>query len=229
MTPALSKLNLTVHVSSSVGWFGAVAGFLALAIAGLTSRDVQLVRAAYLSMNLIAWFVIVPFAFASLLTGIIQSLGTEWGFFRHYWVLTKLMLTVFATIVLLTKMALIGQVAGSAAERAFAGADYLRQARIGLLVHAGGGLLVLLMAATLSIYKPWGLTSYGERRRKERREAVAGTRMFTAPTNSDSGQQRTGGDAIAAPLKIFLAVVGVLAAVIVVLHLAGGAHGSHGH
>lgn len=83
MTPALRKFGLTAHVSSSVGWFGAVAGFLALAVSGLTSRDAQVVRAVYLAMNLIGWSVIVPLSLASLLTGVVQSLGTPWGLFRH--------------------------------------------------------------------------------------------------------------------------------------------------
>jgi len=34
MTPRLRKFVLTAHVTLSVGWLGAVAGFLALAIAG---------------------------------------------------------------------------------------------------------------------------------------------------------------------------------------------------
>src|SRR5687767_14273305 len=101
MTPRLRKLVLTAHVSSSVGWLGAVAGFLALAVAGLTSHQAETVRAAYLATELITWFVIVPLAFASLLTGLVVSLGTEWGLFRHYWVLIKLLLTIFATGLLL--------------------------------------------------------------------------------------------------------------------------------
>jgi hypothetical protein len=36
MTPRLRKFALTAHVTSSVGWLGAVAAFLALAVAGLT-------------------------------------------------------------------------------------------------------------------------------------------------------------------------------------------------
>jgi hypothetical protein len=101
MTPGLRKLVLTLHITFSIGWIGAVAGFLALAITGVTSQDAQMVRAAYPAMKLIARFVIVPLAFASLLSGLIQSLGTPWGLFRHYWVLGKLLLTTFATIVLL--------------------------------------------------------------------------------------------------------------------------------
>ena len=146
MTPRLRKFALTAHVTSSVGWLGAVAGFLALAVAGLTSQDAQMVRAAYLAMELTAWFVIVPLALASLLTGLVQSLGTTWGLFRHYWVLAKLLITVFATIVLLLQMKPIGYVAGVAAETTLSRAD-LRAARIELVVHAAAGLLVLLVPA----------------------------------------------------------------------------------
>jgi hypothetical protein len=69
MTPRLRKFALTVHVAASVGWLGAVIGFLAHAVAGLTSQDNQTVRAAYLMMALTGWFVLVPLSFASLLTG----------------------------------------------------------------------------------------------------------------------------------------------------------------
>jgi hypothetical protein len=105
MTPGLHKLALTAHVTSSVGWLGAVGGFLALAVAGLTSQDVQMVRAAYIATELITWFVIVPLAFASLLTGLVVSLGTQWGLFRHYWVVVKFMLTIGATLLLLLQQA----------------------------------------------------------------------------------------------------------------------------
>jgi hypothetical protein len=122
-----------------------------------------MVRAAYLAMELIARFVIIPLAFASLLTGLIQSLGTPWGLFRHYWVVVKLLLTVFATVVLLAKMELIGYAASVAAGATLSGAD-LRAAGIQLVVHAAGGLLVLLVPLVLSVYKPPGVTRYGWRK-----------------------------------------------------------------
>src|SRR5712691_5373000 len=101
MTPALRKLSFTAHVTSSVGWLGAVASFLVLSIAGLTSQDAETVRGAYLAMNLLGQFIIVPLSLAALLTGLVQSLGTHWGLFRHYWVLVKLTLTIGATLLLL--------------------------------------------------------------------------------------------------------------------------------
>jgi Na+/phosphate symporter len=168
MAPSLRKFALSAHITSSVGLLGAIAGFLALALAGLTSQDARMVRAAYLAMEPIAWFVIVPLAFASLLTGVVQSLGTPWGLFRHYWVLVKLLLTVFAATVLLLKMELISYVAGVAAATTLSSAD-LRAARTELVSHATGGLLVLLIPMALSVYKPRGMTRYGWRKQYEQR------------------------------------------------------------
>jgi hypothetical protein len=169
MTIGVRKFALTAHVTSSVGLLGSIAAFLALAVAGVTSQDVPTVRAAYLAMELIARSVIVPLAFASLLTGLIQSLGTPWGLFRYYWVVVKLLLTVFAAGVLLVKMELIDYAARLAAEMSLSRTD-LRAAGIQLAVHAAGGLLLLLVPAVLSVYKPPGLTRY---RRRELREQEA--------------------------------------------------------
>ena len=166
MTPGLRKLVLTAHVTSSVGWLGAVAVFLALAVAGLTSRDAQMVRAAYLATDATTWYVIVPLAFTSLLIGAVNALGTPWGLFRHYWVLTKLVLTVLATILLLVHTQPIGVVADAAADGTLSSAD-LRGLRIQLVADAGAALLVLLVNTTLSVYKPPGLTPYGWRKQHE--------------------------------------------------------------
>ena len=168
MTPGLRKFALTAHVTSSVGWLGAVAGFLALAVAGLTSQDAQMVRAAYIASGLTAWFVIVPLSFASLLTGLVQALGTTWGLFRNYWVLAKFLLTVLTIIVLLLQMEGIGYMAGVAAETTLSSADLLGLRRT-IRTHAAGGLLVLLVTTTLSVYKPRGMTRYGWRKQHEGR------------------------------------------------------------
>jgi hypothetical protein len=166
MTRGLRKFALTAHVASSVGTLGAVAGFLALAVAGLTSKDSQVIRAVYLAMELIAWYVIVPLVLASLVTGLVQSLGTPWGLFRHYWVVAKLLLNVLVTIVLLLQLELIGYLADVSAETMLSSAD-LRALRMSPVVHAAGGLLVLLVPVVLSLYKPRGLTPYGWRKRYE--------------------------------------------------------------
>jgi hypothetical protein len=180
MTPRLRQFALTAHVTSSVGWLGAVAGFLALAVAGLTSRDAQMVRAAYLATELITWFVIVPLAFASLLTGLIVSLGTQWGLFRHYWVVVKFVLTILATLLLLLHTRPIGVLAGVARETTVSSADVGRL-QIQLVVDAGAALLALLVNVTLSVFKPSGVTPYGRRKQREERVGPDGRSFGTTP------------------------------------------------
>ena len=165
MPPTLRKFALTLHVTSSVGLLGSIAAFLALAIIGLNSADDQVLRSVYPAMQLIARFVIVPLAIAALLTGMIQSLGTAWGLFHHYWVVMKLLLMAFATTILLIKMALISESARLAFEAIIPRAE-LRDAGLQLMVHAAGGLFVLLLPMVLSIYKPQGLTRYGWRKQQ---------------------------------------------------------------
>lgn len=77
------RLALTLHVAASVGWVGAVLGFLALAHIGLTGPSASTVPAVCLVMEPAARRVLVPLAIATLLTGIVQSLDTSWGLFRH--------------------------------------------------------------------------------------------------------------------------------------------------
>jgi hypothetical protein len=165
MTPQLRKFALTAHVTSSVGWIGAVAVFLAHGILGLTSSDAQTVRAVYMVMESAGWFVLVPLAFASLLTGLVQSLGTSWGLFRHYWVVFKLLITVLATIILLAYMKTFALMAGVAADPK---ADLGVVRNASPVIHSILAMLLLLVATVLAVYKPQGMTPYGQRKQRER-------------------------------------------------------------
>src|SRR5919198_5446114 len=100
MPPGLRKLVLSVHLTCSIGWIGAVVAYLALGVSAVTSRDPLTVRAAWTAMEVTGWWAIVPLAVAALLTGLIMALGTSWGLFRHYWVLISFGLTVLCTAVL---------------------------------------------------------------------------------------------------------------------------------
>ena len=156
------RVVLTAHVTCSVGWIGAVAAFLALAVVGLTSRDTTLARGAYLAMGVIAWDVIVPLAFASLATGIVSSLGTSWGLFRYYWVVFKLLLTTFCLAILMIHMRPIDALAGEAAHAgALAGA--LQGPQHLMVVASSLAIVALGVVTALSIYKPRGVTPLGAR------------------------------------------------------------------
>src|SRR5918911_99862 len=111
LPPGLRKFVLAVHLGCSVGWIGAVVAYLALGVSAVTSQDALTVRAAWIAMEVTARLAIVPLALAALLTGLVISLGTPWGLFRHYWVLFTLVLTIAAAVVLLLHMPTVSAVA----------------------------------------------------------------------------------------------------------------------
>lgn len=168
LAPAARKAVVTAHVVASVGWLGAVAAFLALAIAGLRSGQPETVRAAYLSMDLTADYVIVPLSIAALATGLLVSLGTTWGLFRHYWVLIKLLITLLSTLLLVLHLQPIGHLGSVVAETTLAAGE-LQGMRVQLVASAAAALGALLVATVLSVYKPRGLTPYGWRKEREER------------------------------------------------------------
>ncbi|MEQ1575884.1 MAG: DUF2269 domain-containing protein [Vicinamibacterales bacterium] len=212
MTPTLRRVTFTTHITFSVGWVGAAMAFLALAVIGVTSEDERTVRGAYLVMAPAAWFVLVPLAHASLLSGIALSLGTTWGLFRHYWVVAKLLITVFATVILLIYMGTFRQMAGVAADPIV---DLTLVRNASPIVHAILALILLLGATVLGVYKPFGMTPYGERKRDEQRQAVSAT------TSTRPGKAR----AVDAGPTPWIYVAGIVAIAVVllfvILHLTG--------
>ena len=166
MSPGLRKFALAVHLTVSIGWMGAVAAYLALDVTTVTSQDAQTLRAAYIAMESIARSIIVPLALAALVTGLVMSLGTKWGLFRHYWVAISLVLTVVATIVLLSETQTISSLADVASDPATSSHEL--RALPSTLPHSVGGTVVLLVILVLNIYKPPGLTRYGWRKQQQR-------------------------------------------------------------
>lgn len=225
LTPGQRKLVLTAHIVSSVGWFGAACAYLAIAIIALASADPFLARAAYRLMWLLGWYVIVPFSVAAMLAGLVQSLATPWGLFRHWWILSKFVLTTVATVVLVTHMRAVGYVSGIAAGALMSAADHWEE-RLQLVVHPAGGLLVLLVVTLLSVYKPLGLTPYGQRVAGE--DSVDADGGATEIAGVAAGRQSSA-RALRAPRWVY--IVGIHAATLAVLaviaHLVSGGPRRH--
>lgn len=163
MPPGPRKAMLAVHLTASVGWIGGVVAYLALGLAAINAADEATVRSAWIAMEIVGWYAIVPLAVASFSTGVVMALGTRWGLFRHYWVIISLILTVVAVTVLLLHMPAVTAAAEIA--RTATGAELA--ALGGDLGHPSIGLVVLLVVQVLNLYKPRGLTRYGQRRQRE--------------------------------------------------------------
>jgi len=164
LSPRVRRTALVAHVASSVGWLGAVAAFLVLSVIGLRTNDSEVLRACYVAMDLLGRYLIVPLSLLALVTGVMQSLITQWGLFRHYWVVTKLVLTVGATALLLLHQ----YTAVASAAKLALGEATLPDALLGqlgrqLTMDAVLAIVVLMIATVLSILKPWGAIRVGTR------------------------------------------------------------------
>lgn len=163
MRPVVRQAALAVHLTVSVGWIGGVVCYLALGLWAINATDAQSIRAAWAAMDTLGWYALVPLAVASLATGLLMALGTRWGLFRHYWVVISLILTAVAVVVLVLHMPDVTTTAQFAATASTAQLNDLG----GDLAHPGIGLVLLLVIQTLNLYKPRGLTRYGQRRKGE--------------------------------------------------------------
>lgn len=173
--PRVRRPLLAVHLACSIGWIGAVCAYLALAFAVPPARDPEVVRAAWLGMELVGWYALVPLAVGSLVTGILMGAVTRWGLLRHYWVVISLVGTTLLTAVLIFHMP---DVSAQADVARVATDEHL----LGMgsdITHAVIGLVLLVGILVLNIYKPKGLTRYGwrkeraERARKSERRTTA--------------------------------------------------------
>lgn len=165
------RAALVAHVTASVGWIGAIIASLGLAIGALASGDQQTVRSAYIALDLLGRYVLVPFAFVALLSGIAQSFVTKWGLLRHYWVIFKLGITIFATVVLVLYLRTLEFLAAVARESGSAAGNLEALRTPSVVLHASAALVLLSVATVLAVYKPSGMTAYGQRKeRSENRE-----------------------------------------------------------
>ena len=144
----------------------------------------------------------------------------------------KLLLTAFATAVLLIKLELIGYAAHLTTETILPRTD-LRTAGMELAVHAAGGLLVLLVPAALSVYKPQGLTPYGRRKQQEQRAPSQQSHLSpqrpALASNGGIGVSPSGGSITITLRRVQMFGLAVILLVlhIFILHLTGAGLGGH--
>ncbi len=81
------------HLILSVIWLGGALSMLLLRFAWTPSAEGDLYAIDH-ATSVIDHSVVVPAAFASLLTGLLESWLTTWGFFKYRWVTLKWIVTV---------------------------------------------------------------------------------------------------------------------------------------
>ena len=166
VSPSVYKVLVTSHIVVSVGWLGVVLAKVVLGALALTAVETE-VAAALSTAMLRLTVAFPPVAIGTIATGVLLSLGTKWGLIHHYWVATKLALTVgvIATAILLSDRLVQQSVWASPAQASISGTllGISSSGVILLLALAATHLIMLVVATILSVYKPWGKTWFARR------------------------------------------------------------------
>jgi hypothetical protein len=164
VSPPVYRLLLATHIIVSVGWLGIVVAKLVLGLRAATSDAPEVSDALYTSIQVVdAAF--PPAAVATLVSGVLLSLGTKWGLLRHYWVAIKLALTVGVIVTgislmdRLVRVSISGQTVGDGTVPSFAPAPTTL-----LISLSVAHVLMLGVATVVSVYKPWGKTWFGRQK-----------------------------------------------------------------
>ncbi|WP_235191017.1 hypothetical protein [Amycolatopsis rifamycinica] len=146
-SPRWRQAVVWLHVVSSVAWMSQALGLVVLM--SLTLTHAAQAPAATSMAERLDSVLLAPMANVSAFTGLLLAGATAWGYFRHWWVLTKLVLTLAQ---LYAGIFLLSPALHASADTATG--TWLQVAGTSLMVSA------LAFQAWLSVAKPWKKTPW---------------------------------------------------------------------
>ncbi|MDZ4873906.1 MAG: hypothetical protein CLLPBCKN_003302 [Chroococcidiopsis cubana SAG 39.79] len=150
---------LSVHVAVGSMWFGTALCMVAIALHNRNTINGDELYAINSVLKLLDDFVIIPAAVLSLITGGLLCWLTIWGFFKHYWVIVKWVMTVTlivtGTIWLGPWTNAMTVIAQTERIQAWQNPLYVfdqKAVLIGAAIQTG----CILAIVAISVIKPWG-------------------------------------------------------------------------
>ena len=177
-----------LHIVSTGIWFGAtvaVLGLGAVAFFGSTPQEFVVVSR---TMSRLYQQVLVPMAVFTVLQGVVYGLWTQWGFFKHRWVLWKWVCT--PVVILFLGVGGIAQL--PAAERSVHAGTFVGGLADGwgFLLLVGLQVAIMLVMFWLSVFKPG--KAKPERAGRDRREPAASSDAQPTPRPARGPDRRPG-------------------------------------
>lgn len=147
------------HLIAVASWIGGAVSLLALYFLKIGVEDGGILYGINKSIHHVDMnIVVIPGAIGSLLTGLLYSLFSNWGFFKHNWLNFKWIVTVtailFGTFFLGPWETAMMDISGKIGLASLTDSAYLFNQQMNLMF---GTLQVLVLIITLfvSILKPW--------------------------------------------------------------------------
>ena len=149
------RTTLLTHIAAAGAWLGLDVVLGVLVGTALLTGDGQRAAVALQSLGLFAVWPLVVVGLVCLVSGLLLGLGSTYGLVRYWWVAVKLVLNV--TLVSLV-LVLLRPVVGDSSEAArTALLEGTAPPAVGDLVYPPVvSTTLVLVAMTLSVFKPWG-------------------------------------------------------------------------
>lgn len=159
------KWLLATHIGFASLWTGAVLSMFLLSLRNTTSSSGEVLFALNSAINLLDDWIVIPAAIGSVCTATLLCWGTNYGFIKFYWVITKWVLTtslvVFGTFWLFPWGNTAAELAADQGMGAIDNPIYGFDAR-GVLLGTLTQVLFLTVIIGISVLKPWGRRSTKE-------------------------------------------------------------------
>jgi hypothetical protein len=158
---SISQKNwlLSAHIGFAALWTGAVLSMFLLSLRNTSSTNADVLNALDSAINLLDDWIVIPSAIGSVVTATLLCWGTNYGFTKFYWVITKWFLTtglvVFGTFWLFPWGNTAERLSAQKGLQALDDSIYMFDARgvlFGTIIQA----LFLFIIIGISVLKPWG-------------------------------------------------------------------------
>lgn len=186
------KVVIVIHIVTIGAWIGLDVAMGVIIFTAIFSHSDQTKALCYQALDL---FVVVPLLAAGpvcLVTGLILGWGSKYGVLRYKWVATKLVLNLVLTALVVISLA-PGISEAARTGRALAAGEDVSIAAQDLVFPPIVSPTALVIAATLSVFKPWGLMRRPRRRTRaglEAARAVHASTRIASPASPESSSSR---------------------------------------
>jgi hypothetical protein len=161
---------ISAHIAFAALWTGTVLSMFLLSLRSTASASGDALYALNSAINVLDDYVVIPAAIGSVVTATALCWGTNYGFTKFYWVITKWILTtglvVFGTFWLFPWSNGAEQIVSVEGLQAMTNPTYSFEAKgvlIGTLVQA----ICLVIIIGISVLKPWGRRALGKPPQRE--------------------------------------------------------------
>lgn len=150
---------VSVHVGFAALWTGTVLSMFLLSLRNTHAWNGDTLLALNAAITLLDDWVVIPSAIGSVVTATFLCWGTNYGFTKFYWVITKWILTtglvLFGTFWLFPWGNAAEQLSRQSGLQALRNPVYAFDAK-GVLLGTAIQVLCLLVIVGISVLKPWG-------------------------------------------------------------------------